>query len=229
MKKFFLFAIILLLVSPGCSFMKPKKEKTAQELMAEGLKAFNKKRYVKAIESFKKLKDWYPFDTTAIEAELKIADAHFELKEYEESVDAYGEFENLHPRNQAIPYVIYRIGQCYFVQMDSVDRDQSVARKALDSFKRLTQQFPDNEHAKKAEKNITECYKSLVGHEMYVACWQFRTKRYKGAMVRFKGVIEDYPDVGVHEEARSYIPLCEAGIKKQEQEKADKDKNDFTQ
>ncbi len=228
MKRLFLFVIILLLVSPGCS-MKHKKEKTAEELMAEGLKAFNKKRYVMAIESFKKLKDWYPFDTAAIEAELKIADAHFELKEYEEAVVAYGEFENLHPRNQAIPYIIYRIGQCYFVQMDSVDRDQTSARKALDSFKRLTQQFPDNEHAKKAQKDITECYNSLVGHEMYVARWQFKTKRYKGAMARFKGIIEDYPDLGTHEEARKYIPLCEAGIKKQEQEKAEKDKKDFTQ
>ncbi len=193
------------------------------------MKAYKKKRYMDAIESFKKLKDWYPFDKSALTAELKIADAHFELKEYDEAELAYEEFENLHPRNPDIPYVLYRMGKCHFIQIDTVDRDQNPAKKALEQFKRLTKQFPDDPYAKKAKKHIFDCYKSLAGHELYVARWQFKTKRYKGALARFQGIITDYPDVDTHKEALMYIPLCKAAMEKKEKELKKKKKKDFTQ
>ena len=82
---YIVFALILLtpLFLQGCSWFRSKSEKSAQELVDEGIQAFNKKRYRQAIDSFTTLKDWYPFSKFAIVAELKIADAYYNLKEYE--------------------------------------------------------------------------------------------------------------------------------------------------
>ena len=88
--------------------------------------------YSRAIEKFEKLKDWFPFSRYAILAELKIGDANYNLERYQEAIFAYEEFEKLHPRNEAIPYVIYQIGRCYFDQIETIDRDQNSARKALE-------------------------------------------------------------------------------------------------
>ncbi len=219
MKHYFIFFIIMVLSCTGCALFETKEEKSAQELASDGLKAFEKKRYPEAIEAYKKLKDWYPFDKNALVAELKIADAHYELKEYDEAILAYEEFENLHPRNEKVSYVIFQIGRCYYAQMDSVDRDQTPVKKALDTFKRLTKQFPEHSYAQKAEDLINECYKSLAGHELYVARFQYKTKKYKGALARLNGVISDYPDVGTHQEAQLYISLCKAALKRQELDK----------
>jgi outer membrane protein assembly factor BamD len=46
----------------------------------------------------------------------------------------------------------------------------------------------------------------------------FKSSRYKAALERFKAVVKDYPDVGVHRQALSYIARCEAQLAR---EKAD--------
>jgi outer membrane protein assembly factor BamD len=143
-------------------------------------------------------------------AELKIADAHYYLDHYAEAVTAYEEFEQLHPRNEAIPYVIYQIGRCYYDQIDTIDRDQTSARKALETFRRLIRQFPEDPYAIKAHTHITICLQSLAGHEIYVGKFYLRSKHYRAALERFKAVISEYPDVGMHYQALQYITQCEA-------------------
>ena len=200
----------------GCSwFETAKQEKTAEELINEGMSFFEKGDYHKAAESFQRLKEWYPFSRYASLAELKMGDAFFYTEKYDNAIAAYGEFENLHPRNEAIPYVIYQIGQCYFKQMDTIDRDQSNTLKAVETFNRLIRQFPDDPYSKKATEHLRECQKSLAGHSFYVGVQYYKSKHYKSALSRFKSVISDYPDVGFHQESLRYIALCEEALKSQ--------------
>ena len=217
MKRIIPLLLVALLVISGCAWFETKEERTAQELVSDGVDQFNDGDYKKAIESFENLKDWYPFSKFVILAELKTADAYYHLKSYEEAVAGYEEFENLHPRNEAIPYIIYQTGLCYFEQIDTIDRDHTPATKALEIFLRLQKQFPDNLYAIRAEEHIKKCIKTLAGHEFYVAFFYFKTKHYKAALNRFKWVIANYPDVGVHEKALQYIALCEDLLKKQEE------------
>jgi outer membrane protein assembly factor BamD len=175
---------------------------------------FNNEDYKDSIESFEKLRDWYPFSQYVIVAELKIADAYYHIKNYEEAVAAYEAFENLHPRNEAIPYVIFQIGLCYYEQIDTIDRDQTPAKNALDTFNRLKRQFPEDGYAHRAEEHIKKCIKSLAGHEFYVGFYYYKGKHYKAALSRFKSVLSNFPDVGFHQQALQYVSLCEEKLTK---------------
>ncbi len=214
------FSIVILLISwmtcSSCAWFQEKKEKTAKELVNEGINEFNNGNYEYSINAFEKLKDWYPFSKFAVLAEIKIADANFRLKKYEEAARAYKEFTNLHPTNEAVPYAIYQNGLCYFNQVDTVDRDQSSAKTALDIFNRLIKQFPKNIYVNQAKAHKKKCLKSIAGHELYVGLFYFKTKHYKAALNRFKSVVCNYPDVGVHKKALRYIPLCEEAMLKSE-------------
>jgi outer membrane protein assembly factor BamD len=186
---FFLFCIltsVFCLLTPGCAWFKPKPEKTAEELARDGMKEFKDEDYHDAIEAFQKLKDWYPFSKYAILAELKIADSHFELGEYEAAVAAYENFENLHPRNEAIPYVIYQEARCHFERIDTIDRDQTNAEKALEIYNRLIKQYPSDPYAYKAFQDIKKCHESLAGHQIYVGKFYFKNKKYEAALNRFQ-------------------------------------------
>jgi len=195
-----------------------KEQKTAQQLLSDGIDQFNSGDYEQSIEAFKNLKDWYPFSKYTILAELKIADAYYNLEEYDDAISAYEDFENLHPRNEAVPYVIYQIGLCYFKRIDTIDRDQVTAKKALETFYRLTKQFSGTPYAKRAESKIEKCLKSLAGHEFYVGLFYYKSKHYKAALGRFKTVVVKYPDVGVQQKALKYITKCESLIKKKQKE-----------
>ncbi len=218
--------LLVLLVTTGCTTMKDQFNKilgieeggTAQELAWDGMDAYESGKYEKAIDKFQKLKDYYPFSKYAILAELKIADAHYQRREYEEAIFAYENFEQLHPRNEAIPYVIYQIGRCYYDQIDTPDRDQTSAQKALEAFQRLIKQFPRDQYSTRAAEHIKKAQKSLAGHAYEVGVFYYNTKHYKAALHRFMSIISDYPDVGYHQKALEYIAKCEASITKVESE-----------
>ena len=215
--------LIILLVLTGCTsiqnsvdkFFGMEEEGTADELAWAGMDAYDNGKYLKAIEKFQKIKDFYPFSKYAILAELKIADAHYQREEYEEAIFEYENFERLHPRNEAIPYVIYQIGRCHFDQIDTTDRDQTSARKALEAFQRLQKQFPKDQYARRSEEHISIALKSMAGHTYRIGVFYYRTKHYKAALNRFMSIISDYPDVGYHQQALEYIAKCEASIAKE--------------
>lgn len=219
MKRILFGCLAVALICSGCAWFGAKEEKPSQELARDGMEFYQKGKYDKAIESFEKLKDWYPFSKFAILAELKIADAYFQLKQYEDAIFAYEGFERLHPRNEAIPYVIYRIGLSNFNQIDTIDRDQTATRKALETFGRLVQQFPGDNYAVKADAHMKKCLKTLAGHEFYVGLFYYKGKHYKAALHRFKSVLSHFPDVGVHYQALQYIASCEASLNKTQSEK----------
>jgi outer membrane protein assembly factor BamD len=213
LKRTTLLCLIGMWVVIGCAGLRAKEEKPANELIKDGITQFDKGDYRKAIEAFEQLKDWYPFSKYAILAELRIADSHFFLEEYADAVVAYEEFEQLHPRNEAIPYVIYQIGKCHFNQIDTIDRDQAPAEKAVAAFQRLVKQYPGTPLSNLAQGHIDTSLKSLAGHEFYVGLYYYRARHYEAALGRFQSVITGYPDVGIHQKALAYIANCQALIK----------------
>jgi outer membrane protein assembly factor BamD len=218
-----LIAVVALLVFGGCSWFRAESdvEKPVGLLLQEGVKAFDDGQYRSAIKNFEQLKDWYPFSKHAILAELKIADAHYHLTEYAEAILAYEQFEQLHPRNDAIPYVVYQIGRCYYDQVGTVDRDQTAAAKAQEVFERLIAQYPQSEYTVRAEVHLIHCRQKLAAHEFYVGMFYYRAKHYTAALKRFEAVITRHPDVGSHQQALLYIANCKALIEEQGASPAD--------
>ena len=212
--------LISLLTFSSCAWFETQKEETAQELANKGMEEFNAGSYRVAIQLFRKLRDWYPFSKFAILAELKIADGYYNLRQYGDAIISYEEFENLHPRNEATPYVVNQIGLSYFGRVDTIDRDQVSAKRALETFVRLTMQFPDSLYAQKAKENIIECQKSLAAHELEIGLFYYKSKHYKAAINRFTTVLTDYPDVGrLHHQALQFIALSREALNHRESAK----------
>ncbi|MFZ7125017.1 MAG: outer membrane protein assembly factor BamD [Desulfobacterales bacterium] len=216
MKRFLLLIIIICLTCSGCSllghFFKAEEDESDTFLAWDGMEKYEEGDYKGAKAAFEKIKDWYPYSKFAMLAELKVADAHFKLGEYEEAIFAYEEFENLHPRNEAMPYVVFQIGRCYFARIDSPDRDQEMAKRARDTFIRLMTTYPEDEYTVKAREYYNKTLKSLAESEFNIGLFYYRSKHYRAALNRFRSVIEKYPDVGVHQKALDYIALTEAQI-----------------
>jgi outer membrane protein assembly factor BamD len=223
MKQLKIVFIILLVALAGCSWWsKDEPEKTADELAAEGQMYFAEEKYEKAVKSYKKLKDWYPFSSYAKEAGLKIADADFQMESYDEAIIAYNEYERMHPNDEKIPYVIYQVGLCDFNRIESPDRDATATQNAFQAFQRLEIMFPDSEYTRTAQAHIEICLKNLAEKEMDIGLFYFKSKKYDAALNRFAGVVNVYPDFGLHQPALDYMAKCKALIP-EDQETFDSD------
>ena len=106
----------------------------------------------------------------AVEAELSLADAYFLNKKYAEAAEAYRDFETLHPRHSAIPYVLYQLGMSLKSTYRSVDQASTEVAEALEYFQRLEQSYPGTEYAEKAHEQIAECRSLLAQREVYIGC-----------------------------------------------------------
>jgi outer membrane protein assembly factor BamD len=195
----------------GCSWFRKRDVTNPDELALRGMEAYEDGDYRGALKAFNTLKERYPYSRYAILAELKIGDAHFHRKEYPEAIAAYEEFASLHPKNEAIPYVLFQIGACYYEQLETKDRDQTATREAITSFERLVQSHPTAPEASKANERIQICRELLAKNELYVAYFYYKSKHYKAALGRFEIVLSTYSDVISSEtrrEVEEFVVIC---------------------
>jgi outer membrane protein assembly factor BamD len=179
----------------GCAWFRHELTKNPEELAGEGMRQFEDKDYADAIKTFTSLKERYPYSRYAILAELKLADAHFYREEYPEAIAAYEDFSRLHPKNEAIPYVLYQIGESYYRQLLTVDRDQTPTHQAILAFERLLNTYPNSTYEDRARANIRVCRHNLAGHELYVGRFYYKSKHYRAALGRLQGALADYRDI----------------------------------
>jgi outer membrane protein assembly factor BamD len=178
---------------------------TPEGLYQQGVEYYQDKSYKRAAEIFQRVKEEYPLSQLALMAELGIGDAYYSAKEYTEAELAYSEFVNLHPTNENLPYVMYQLGICHFNQIDTIDRDQAEAFKALKEFERLATRFPESKFSFLSEKMIRDCRKLLGEQEFYVGEFYFNIKKYQAALHRFEKVAREYANVGLDYKVHYYI------------------------
>ncbi|MFW5932282.1 MAG: outer membrane protein assembly factor BamD [Desulfohalobiaceae bacterium] len=178
-----------------------QEPETAREMLQAGEEAFQDEDYREAIKQFRRIKERFPFSPQAAQAEIRLADSYFEAGQYEGAIQAYKEFESLHPGHERLPYVLYRIGQANLRQFKSIDLPQDNVREARQYFSRLEQSFPGSEYADQAREKREQCERHLAQHEIFVADFYWRTKRYLPAWKRYQNVLQDFPE---QQEIRDY-------------------------
>ena len=202
MRKSLLRSLVLalsLFTLSGCGIIDmvylPPPEDTAQEIFEAGNEAMSEKNYVRAAELYIKLRDTFPFSPYTLEGELALADCYFLDKEYILAAESYKDFESMHPRHEAIPYVLYQTGMSLLGQFLSIDRATTEVQEAYDYFNRLQQTYPDTPYAKNATEKMAECRKIMAEHELYIADVFWHMGKYGPAWRRYEFIAENYADV----------------------------------
>ena len=190
---------------------KEEKFDPADKLIVQGMDAYKVGKYTTATKHFQEIKDRYPFSPEALLAELKLADCEYYNDKYEKAKELYKEFEEKHPANEAIPYVMFQIGMCDYSRTDRIDRDSTGAQDAIKSFSRLLRSYPDSPYTKEAKARIRAAREFIVNHEYYVAVFYVRTKKYDQAKHRLKYILTMYPDASITPKAKFLQERLAAG------------------
>jgi len=154
---------------------------SADALTVEAMDDFSTGRYSNALKSFQEILDRFPFGPQAMLAELKSADCQYYLGNFTEAKSAYQTFEERHPTNEAIPYVMFQIGMCDYRRIDRLDRDASGARDAIESFSQLLRAYPESPYTAEARARVRAAQEFLVNHEYFIATFYVRTGKHNQA------------------------------------------------
>ncbi|PIE56142.1 MAG: outer membrane protein assembly factor BamD [Desulfobulbus propionicus] len=188
---------------------KPQEE-APEILIINGMEAYNTGQYEKALTAFNMILDRHPFSDQAVLAELKAADAHYYKGDYLEAKLLYQEFEERHPTNEAMAYVLFQYAMCDFARSDRIDRDVSGAREAIKSFTRLLRSYPDSPYSTEARARILTARDFLVNHEYFVAVFYVKQEKYDQAKHRLRYLLANYPASSIAPKAEALLARLEA-------------------
>jgi len=186
-------------------------QQSADSLAMAGMDDYHAGKYFSALKNFEEIMDRYPFSPQSMLAELKAADCHYFQEEFLEAKVLYQEFEDRHPTNEAIPYVMFQIGMCDFNRTDRIDRDTSGAEEAIQSFSRLLRAFPNSPYTGEAKARIRSAQEFLANHEYFVAVFYVKTDKFDEATHRLKYLLATYPSSAIALKARTLLERIEAG------------------
>ncbi|MFQ5901166.1 MAG: outer membrane protein assembly factor BamD [Thermodesulfobacteriota bacterium] len=210
-----LFLLLSIAMLSGCAGKgKLMDGEEGRLIYEEGLSLYKKERYNDAIKMFEKVLEEYPLGPYAAKSALFIADSHYYNKAYRDAYTQYTDFIDLHPAHSRTPYALYQKGMSSYKRILPVDRDQSATKKALLDFNKLISLYPENAYSEKAEQLVKECRKRLADREAYIALFYMKSKNYRGALIRLKGIIKEYPEAGINDKVlfnigKAYIGLGE--------------------
>jgi outer membrane protein assembly factor BamD len=204
MKRFIIFfSLTLAVFAIGCSLPQlpsismpwsstPQPDPTAEAIFNRGTELFNNKKYAAALDQFTKIKQEFPFAPQAIHAELKIAECNYQNQKYPEAIAAFQEFQSLHPTNENIPFVIYRLGLAHFDQFSATDRDQKNTEIAKGYFETVINTYPKSPYAAEAKEKLGKAVGYIAEHDFNIAYFYFQQEKYPAARDRFEELVRRY-------------------------------------
>ena len=202
----------------ACSSPPPAFEDVppAEELYEEALDIlegrswliFRTTNYVRAIEKLQSIIDNYPYSDVAVLAELKIADAYFDDRRYDEALSYYRDFADLHPQHEKVPYTILRSALCRERQMHAANRDQTATRDALLHLDRLLAKYPHSPEAREAETLWRDLRTHHAENVTEIAEFYLKREEYESAAERYRSLLNEYPGLGLDAEALYNLGVC---------------------
>jgi len=200
-----IFCLCLIGFLAGCTTKLPSSNSISQ-YFSSGEEQLREKNYKESIENWKKVKE-FGANSPQISAiaDLKIADAQFESKNYIEAAATYESFAKFHPKNDKVPYAYFRIALCSYLQIGTVDRDQAPVKNAVTQFENFIRDYPASEYLHEAREKLEDCYSKQAEHEIYIGRFYYRFGKYEASIKRLEECVARYPKQPVTDEAYLYL------------------------
>ena len=167
--------------------------------------------YEKAIKLYERLEGRAAGTVLAQQAQLERAYLLWKTRETAQALSTIERFLKLHPTSPAYDYALYLQGLINFndslgflgtlASQDLSERDQQASRDAYQSFRQLTERFPQSAYAEDARLRMNYIVNSLAAYEVHVARYYFRRGAYIAAANRAQQAVAEFQNSPSAEEA----------------------------
>ncbi len=197
----------------GCagSTIDPTAVWTPEKIYSEARDESSAGAWDRAAMLFDKLEGRAAGTPLAQQAQIEKAYAQYRSGEKVQAIATLDRFLKLHPTSPAVDYALYLKGLVNFndnlglfsfiTKQDLSERDQKAAKDSFESFKELTQRFPESKYTLDSLQRMTYIVNSLASYEVHVARYYLSKGAYVAAINRAQVAITDFPGVPATKEA----------------------------
>lgn len=194
--------IVALLAGCGSVTKDPEAQWSAEKIYAEAKDEAANGNYDRAGKLYERLEGRASGTALAQQAQIERAYYLYKTGEKAQALAILERFIKLHPTSAATDYALYLQGLVNFndnlgllgslARQDLSERDQQAARDSFQSFKQLTQDFPQSRYAEDARLRMNYIVNSLAAYEVHVARYYFRRGAYIAAANRAQTVVSEF-------------------------------------
>ncbi|MCP9481503.1 outer membrane protein assembly factor BamD [Shimia sp. CNT1-13L.2] len=190
----------------------PIESFSAEQIYERGEYELNNNDEEKAAFYFSEVERLYPYSEIAKRSLIMQAFSYHEAKDYENSRAAAQRFIDFYPADDDAAYAQYLLALSYYDQIDDVGRDQGLTFQALQSLRKVIENYPDSGYSKSAKLKFDLAFDHLAGKEMEVGRYYLRRDHFGSAIKRFRVVVEDFQTTthtpeALHRLVEAYLSL----------------------
>ncbi len=208
-------AAVSLAVLVACSSEtsgEPLDSLSAQEIFERGERQIENGNPDDAAFTFGEIERLYPYSEYAQRALIMQAFAYHRDEDYPNSRASAQRYLDFYPAEEDAAYAAYLLALSYYDQIDEVGRDQGLTFQALQSLRRVIEQYPDSEYARTSVLKFDLAFDHLAAKEMEIGRFYLKRGHYVAAANRFRTVVEDFQTTthtpeALHRLVESYLSL----------------------
>ena len=156
---------------------------------------YDDESYEIALTRLGEFKARFPYSKYAIEAELLIANAHYELGQFAEAAVAYEQFVKLHPKHPKVDYALFRVGESYWADApEDIDREQDYTLKAIAEWEKLITKSPDSNYSKTAKDLVKQGKRRVAESHSFIIRFYCKQELYHACAYRAIQLADEYPE-----------------------------------
>jgi outer membrane protein assembly factor BamD len=184
---------------------------TPERLYTEAKEEAAAGNYEKSVRLYERLEGRAAGTVLAQQAQIERAYYLWKSGEKAQALSTLERFVKLHPTSPALDYALYLQGLVNFndnlgilgslASQDLSERDQQASRDAYQSFRQLTEQFPQSSYAEDARMRMNYIVNSLAAYEVHVARYYLRRGAYVAAANRAQQAVQEFQRSPSTEEA----------------------------
>ena len=190
----------------------PLDELSAQAIFERGERQIASGSPDDAAFTFGEIERLYPYSEFAQRALIMQAFAFHRDEDYPNSRSSAQRYLDFYPAEEDASYAAYLLALSYYDQIDEVGRDQGLTFQALQSLRRVIEQYPDSEYARTSVLKFDLAFDHLAAKEMEIGRYYLKRGNYVAATNRFRTVVEDFQTTthtaeALHRLVESYLSL----------------------
>ncbi len=201
------FVLLLAAMLVACGGDKVAPLRGVEYFYGEGQKAFERKRYLDAIEHFRRVVSNFPGSSRVADAQYYLAESHFRLKDYVNASFEYQRLVDAYPSSEWAAKAKFQVGESYFLQRRRSELDQKETLEAIIHFRNFIEDFPDSPLTETARERIVESRSRLAKKEYAAARLYENQGYYEAAKITYEATMRSYPDTRWYYESKARLGI----------------------
>lgn len=207
MTKYLLLIVVLFLTgcfpSPTTFNGKYTPKVAAEKNLTWATEAMKKGYFEEANRYLEFVKRNYPYQMEIQEkVQLMYGDIHYYQENYIDAVELYQSFIRRFPQSKLVPLAQFKISKSYVQEIPSdfvlfpppYERDKEAIRNAQKALNFFIGNYPKDQNITEAKKLRLKMINYLAHYEYYVGNFYYDHSKYQGAVWRFEGLLQTYPE-----------------------------------